>query len=493
MGNTTYLAADAKLPYCRGCGHALVVRQLSRALEGLALPSRSIVLTTDIGCVGLADSLFPYVHTVHTTHGRSTAMAIGMALAEAVLPASGLKPIVMIGDGGAMIGLLHLVHAAQLNVDVTVLVHNNFLFGMTGGQHSAFTPLDWCTSTTPEGNRVPPLDILALLRAAHAGFLDRQFATDGDLNAVIADAIAYPGFSLVEILEICTGYGGLKNLSKGAALHEVASRQGYAIGRLEAEQPRPAFTKLYRREIEWKTTPLLVKDGPGVVDRGVEAANHHPLPPPPAEEGNQLYDREESRSASLQFAGALDSRLKVQDSKPLHIVIAGTAGERVQSSAALLCRAALSAGLYTTQKNDNPVTQGSGFSLSEICLSPQPIQYTGMESADVVIAVSQDGWNELKANGTLDALTPGSLLVLDSELESESPTGQLLRQPFRHDATPKRAALAAIAFWLGKEPVVPNAAWQSVLAALPVERRADVTEALRIGANLARRGGAHAA
>jgi pyruvate/2-oxoacid:ferredoxin oxidoreductase beta subunit len=118
---------------------------------------------------------------------------------------------------------------------------------MTGGQHSAFTPLDWCTSTTPEGNRVPPLDILALLRAAHAGFLDRQFATDGDLNAVIADAIAYPGFSLVEILEICTGYGGLKNLSKGAALHEVASRQGYAIGRLEAEQPRPAFTKLYRR------------------------------------------------------------------------------------------------------------------------------------------------------------------------------------------------------------------------------------------------------
>jgi len=143
MGNTTYLAADAKMPYCRGCGHALVVRQLSRALEGLALPARSIVLTTDIGCVGLADSLFPYVHTVHTTHGRSTAMAIGMALAQAVLPASGLKPIVMIGDGGAMIGLLHLVHAAQLNVDITVLVHNNFLFGMTGGQHSALTPLDW--------------------------------------------------------------------------------------------------------------------------------------------------------------------------------------------------------------------------------------------------------------------------------------------------------------------------------------------------------------
>ena len=467
MGNTTYLAADAKLPYCRGCGHALVVRQLSRALEGLALPPRSVVLTTDIGCVGLADSLFPYLHTVHTTHGRSTAMAIGMALAEAVLPASGLKPIVMIGDGGAMIGLLHLVHAAQLNVDITVLVHNNFLFGMTGGQHSAFTPLDWSTSTTPEGNRVPPLDLLALLRAAHAGFLARQFATDSDLNAVIADAIAYPGFSLVEILEICTGYGGLKNKSKGAALHEVAGRQGYSIGRLEAEQPRPTFAELYRQEIEVR---------------------------PPRQPAHCHSERsEESRPASLQHTGAADSRFEIQDSKPLHIVIAGTAGERVQSSAALLCRAALSTGLYTTQKNDNPVTQGSGFSLSEICLSPQPIQYTGMESADVVIAVSQDGWNELQANGTLAAVSPGTLLILDSELEIETPTGRLLRQPFRRDATPKRAALAAIAFWLGNETVVSNTAWESVLDSLPVERRADVADALRIGANLARQGGAGAA
>jgi 2-oxoglutarate/2-oxoacid ferredoxin oxidoreductase subunit beta len=137
-----YLSPTAQLPYCRGCGHSLVVRQLSDALERLGLPPRSIELITDIGCVGLADALFPYLHTVHTTHGRSTAFATGMALADAVLEPRGLKPIVMIGDGGAMIGLLHLVHAAQLNVDVTVLIHNNFMFGMTGGQHSALSPLN---------------------------------------------------------------------------------------------------------------------------------------------------------------------------------------------------------------------------------------------------------------------------------------------------------------------------------------------------------------
>ena len=64
MAENQYLSPDAKLPYCRGCGHASVVRHLSRAFERLKLPPRSLVLTTDIGCVGLADSLFPYLHTV---------------------------------------------------------------------------------------------------------------------------------------------------------------------------------------------------------------------------------------------------------------------------------------------------------------------------------------------------------------------------------------------------------------------------------------------
>jgi len=508
MGNVTYLASDAKLPYCRGCGHALVVRQLSRALERLSLPPRSVVLTTDIGCVGLADSLFPYLHTVHTTHGRSTAMATGMALAEAVLPATGLKPIVMIGDGGAMIGLLHLVHAAQLNVDITVLVHNNFLFGMTGGQQSAFTPLNWITSTTPGGNSIPPLDLLALLRTAHAGFLARQFATDMDLGDVIADAIAFPGFALIEILEICTSYGGLKSEARsqlktegsslprkrestGNVLREVVARQGYPIGRLEDDGQRPTFSQLYRRDIESKMIPLLNKEESGVATQHVVVATH-PQPRPPATEGS----REESRSDSLQGDSRRkmqDSRSQIQGAKKLHIVIAGTAGERVQSSAALLCRAALNVALYSTQKNDNPVTQGSGFSLSEICLSSQPIDYTGMETVDVVIAVSQDGWNELQANGTLAQLKPSTLLLLDAEIEISNPTGRMIRQPFRRDATPKRAALAAIAFWLSMQPVLPSAAWDAVLASLRVERREDVSMALQVGRDLASRGGVRAA
>jgi pyruvate/2-oxoacid:ferredoxin oxidoreductase beta subunit len=462
MEAATYLAPDAKLPYCRGCGHALVVRQLSQALETLQLPPRSVVLTTDIGCVGLADSLFPFLHTVHTTHGRSTAMATGMALADAVQPASSLKPVVLIGDGGATIGLLHLVHAAQLNVDVTVLVHNNFLFGMTGGQHSAFTPMDWITSTTPQGNLIPPLDILALLRTAHTGYVARHLATDGDLGAVIAEAIRFPGFSLVEIMEVCTGYGGLKNKSAGSALREVAARPGYAMGRLVGEQPRPTFREVYQREKETRAA-------------GQAARTAKPGDTP---QSTRLDTETQIK----------DSETKSPGIKKLRVVIAGTAGERVQSSAALLCRAALSVGLYATQKNDNPVTQGSGFSLSEICLSARPIEYTGMERVDVAIAVSPEGWNELQANGTLSKLTPATLVLLDGDLGVSQTTGRLAQQPFRREAGPKRAALAAIAYWLAGEPAIPRAAWDAVMGTLPVDRREEVAAALRVGAKLAEPG-----
>ena len=442
-----YLSPTAELPYCRGCGHSLVVRQLSNALERLGLPPRSVVLTTDIGCVGLADSLFPYLHTVHTTHGRSTAFATGMALADVVMEPHGLKPIVMIGDGGAMIGLLHLVHAAQLNVDITVLIHNNFMFGMTGGQHSALSPLNWVTATTPDGNSTPPLDLLALLRTAHATFLARRSATSPELGTTLADAIDYPGFAAVEIIELCTAYGTRWNQVTGASLEGIVAQQGQRIGEVETEIERPTFGDLYRHE--W--------------------ASPRPKRAKPA-------------------VPRINAPTKLTDE--VRLVIAGTAGERVQSAAALLCRSALAAGLYSTQKNDNPVTQGSGFSLAEICLSPRPIEYTGMESPDVVMVVSEDGWKELEANGTVAACRDETLLLLDSQIAAIPPRGHVMRLPLRREAHAKRAALAAIAAWLKKTSLLPTEAWDAVLELEPAERRAESMAALEIGRRLASSGGA---
>ncbi len=154
--------------------------------------------------MGLVDPLFPAVHTVHTIHGRATAVAAGAVLADGVLGDGRLTNVVMIGDGGATIGLLHLTQAALMNVDLTVLLHNNMLYGMTGGQHSALTPEGSHTSTTPAGNWVPALDLEPVLRGCQAGFFARHLATDAGLTDAIAAAIAFPGFALVEVLELCT-------------------------------------------------------------------------------------------------------------------------------------------------------------------------------------------------------------------------------------------------------------------------------------------------
>ena len=425
MTSSPMMLPSGTLPYCKGCGHGLVLRALGRALEQVERPGTDIAVVTDIGCVGLADAQFVGPHTIHTTHGRSTAFATGIALADSVLGAGRLKPIAMIGDGGAMIGINHLVNAALLNPDLTVLVHNNFLFGMTGGQNSAFSPLNFVTSTTPGGNVVPPLDLARVLMAARASFVARRLATDRDLADVIARAIAHPGFAVVEILELCTAYAARWNELTGAQLRQVADRAGYDLGIL-CEEPRPTFAEGERRR--------------------------RPAEP--------------RREREPQDQPAFTARL----AQPLGLVIAGSAGERVQSAASLLARAAMLAGLHVTQKNDNPVTQGAGFSLSEVTLSPEPVLFTGLERIDALLVVSADGVRELRANGAFDRVSPTTVLLADDTVELPGLPCPVDTYPFRQQAGGKRAALGAIVAWLERTCALPlDALWAVTDATFPDE------------------------
>lgn len=425
------LRPDGILPYCRGCGHGLVLRALGRALESLALAPRDVAVVTDIGCVGLADAQFSGPHTIHTTHGRSTAFATGMALAAGLQGTGRLKPIVMIGDGGAMMGINHLVNAALLNPDVTVLVHNNFLFGMTGGQNSAFSPLDFVTATTPRGNAVPPLDLARVLLAARAPFVARTVATDRALADVIGRAIVHPGFAVVEVLELCTAYAARWNEITGAHLRQVAERAGYELGILR-DEPRPVNAVLGG-------------------DREREAV--------PGSDSGARSEDVEAAAPGARFRAALE--------RPLGIVIAGSAGERVQSSASLLARAAIESGLHVTQKNDNPVTQGTGFSLSELMLSPEPILFTGIEHIDALLVVSTDGARELGVSGAWQKVDEETLVLADESVTVPPLPCAVQRLPLR---TPdaRRAALAAVAALLERREVLPlDALWAAAEQVYP--------------------------
>lgn len=415
----SYIVDEPRFPYCKGCGHTQVVRALNQALVKLQFAPADINVTTDIGCVGLADALFKGTHTVHTTHGRSTAFAVGTTIADRVLADGRLRTIVMIGDGGANIGLLHIVHAAQINADITVLLHNNFLFGMTGGQCSGLSPVGFVTTTTMEGNLVPPLDICQMVQSCGAGFVARKFATDRDLADTLAEAIAHPGFALVEIAELCTAYGTRLNDLSGKRLEETVDHQGFRTGELLRRSNRKEFGLLYKEKF-------------------------------PQAEAAQAED-------------FVPVRFRHHLSKRAGLIVSGTAGERVQSSARLLCQAAIMSGLHATQKNDNLVTQGSGFSLSEVCLSPEPILYTGIDAADGVIVVSEDGLKELRGQKVFEKLSSDALLIIDAELALPQTQARVIRPPLRRLASGKMAAAAGLGLFLKHSNMFPIDAYKAAV------------------------------
>lgn len=140
------------------------------------------------------------------------------------------------------------------------------------------------------------------------------------------------------------------------------------------------------------------------------------------------------------------------------IVLAGSAGERVQTAASLLARAALKCGLRASQKNDNPVTQGTGFSLSEIVLSPDPIEYTGIERPFALLASSEDGVRELARAGHFERATPTTLTFADEGLDLPVLPGTVRRLPFRRENGAKGAALAAVGRLIEETGILPREA-----------------------------------
>jgi len=402
----TYMTQGAVIPYCKGCGHTIVTKKLNEALEKLNYPPSDVVLVTDIGCIGLIDALFDKVHTVHTTHGRSTAFATGIAVADKTIGKKKLKTIVMIGDGGSMIGLLHIVNTALLNTDVTVLIADNFLFGMTGGQQSSFSPIDFITQTTPQGNIVPPLDICSVAISAKAEFVARKIASDKDLTDVFAAAISHDGFSIVEVLELCTEHATTKNELKGSELINIAEVHGHTLGIIKSDDSRIEFGKNYVGKYHSEQKSVKPKDS------GIEI-----------EAKNNL-------------------------TKPISFFISGSAGEKVQSAAAMLCESAVRCGLFSSQKNDNPVTQGSGFSLSEVIISPEEILYTGAENPSVVVLASEEGLKEAIAQKVFDRVTVESIIIADESLTLPECKGEVVKLSLRKSCGAYKAALGAIDYFV---------------------------------------------
>jgi 2-oxoglutarate ferredoxin oxidoreductase subunit beta len=186
--------------WCPGCGDFAVLNAITKALAFMELPRQDIALITGIGCSSRIGA-YTSVYGFHGIHGRALAMATGLKAAR-----PDLTVLVAGGDGdGLSIGGNHFIHACRRNMDMTYIIMDNEVYGMTKGQASPTTAPDWTDcKLTPEGTGVRPFQPAALALTAGASFIARGFTGDPNgLAKILVSAIEHKGFSFVQALSPC--------------------------------------------------------------------------------------------------------------------------------------------------------------------------------------------------------------------------------------------------------------------------------------------------
>lgn len=193
----------SRLPtWCPGCGDYGIWTALKNALVELSLEPSGVAFVFDIGCnSNMYDSL--KVTSFEGLHGRTIPVAEGIRMANNNLPV-----ICITGDGGCLgEGGNHFIHAARRNFDITVIIHDNAVYGLTTGQTSPTAPKNFKTKSTPEGVIEYPINPLTLALSAEASFVARGFSGDiAGLTSLIKEAVLHKGFSVLDILQPCVTF-----------------------------------------------------------------------------------------------------------------------------------------------------------------------------------------------------------------------------------------------------------------------------------------------
>ncbi|MBW2467110.1 MAG: 2-oxoacid:ferredoxin oxidoreductase subunit beta [Deltaproteobacteria bacterium] len=204
-----YLRHHKKFPHvwCPGCGNGIILGSFIRAVERLKLGKNDVVFASGIGCSGRMTTYVDF-NTIHTTHGRALTFATGIKLAN-----PSLNVIVVMGDGDATaIGGNHFIHAARRNLDLTAIIINNQIYGMTGGQASPTTPYGANSTTSAFTNIEHAFSIAELAVAAGACFVARGTVYHAAmLDRLIEKGIRKNGFSVVEVMSNCHVQFGRRN------------------------------------------------------------------------------------------------------------------------------------------------------------------------------------------------------------------------------------------------------------------------------------------
>ncbi|MDD1673944.1 MAG: thiamine pyrophosphate-dependent enzyme [Methanomicrobiales archaeon] len=231
------LITDSQNTWCPGCGNfslEYALRDVFNDLEKEGIPLEKIVLVTGIGChAKMADYLD--VNSFYAIHGRTIPVATGIKLAR-----PDLTVVCCAGDGDAYAeGLDHLIFGAKRNLDITVIIHNNRVYGLTTGQYTPTSPLGFKGRSTPEGTQESPINPLELMLTSGATYIGRGYTKNLKvLRLLIKEAILHKGFSFVDVLQICATYFDV---------HEIYDTLVYELEKQEAY----TFEEVMKKIREW--------------------------------------------------------------------------------------------------------------------------------------------------------------------------------------------------------------------------------------------------
>ena len=220
--------SDQDVRWCPGCGDYAILSAMQKMMPDLGIPRENIVFISGIGC----SSRFPYymnTYGFHTIHGRAPAIATGLRLAR-----PDLKVFVVTGDGdGLSIGGNHLLHILRRNVNVTILLFNNKIYGLTKGQYSPTSEVGKVTKSTPAGSVDRPLSPCAFARGSGATFVARTVDRSvAHMEETLKRAARHTGAAFVEILQNCNVYNDL-------AWNVIYDRESKILYELRLEHGRP--------------------------------------------------------------------------------------------------------------------------------------------------------------------------------------------------------------------------------------------------------------
>jgi 2-oxoglutarate ferredoxin oxidoreductase subunit beta len=388
--------------FCPGCTHQNITKGLDKALAKLGVPADKTVIVSDIGCSGLFDTFFN-VHALHGLHGRALTYATGLKLADPEL-----NVIVTMGDGGLGIGGAHVLASCRKNLDITLIILNNFNFGMTGGQFSVTTPSDAVVGSEFLNQAEIPIDICAVAESAGATWIGRCSGLNADLSGQIVEAMKHKGFSVLETLGLCTGRYTKRNQLTPKTLDRMIADLP-ARGGLVEKNLRPEYGELYRKLAKGK--------------------NNFPKPV------------------------TIEKMFALLNPKPQEVVILGSAGMRIVTAGDIVCYAGMAAGMNVSMKNDYNITVLRGQSVSEILISPKKIGYAGIKTPSVVLALSEEGVQ--RRQKIFKTLPPSAFVLKEKSVAIPQTRAEVYEIDFREYKILKQDwALASLGVLAGKEKVL---------------------------------------